>query len=97
MAAVLADAEARVERLLAGLGLDGLPWGERVRIGLWANLGLAENDPALARACLIEGQRAEEFVQRERQRLLDRLTRVVDRRSFAGPAYRSRASLRRRR
>lgn len=79
VAAILADTEARVEGLLASQGLDGLPWGERVRMGLWTILCLAESDPALARACLLEGQLAGGgFVQRERKRLLGRLTRVVD-------------------
>ncbi|HEY1687563.1 MAG TPA: hypothetical protein VGF95_01740 [Solirubrobacteraceae bacterium] len=78
MAAVLTDTEGRVEGLLATLGLDELPWSERVRIGLWTILCLAESDPTLARACLIESQRAGEVVQREHKRLIRRLTGIVD-------------------
>jgi AcrR family transcriptional regulator len=87
LAAILTDTEGRIDRLMASLVLDGLPWSERVRMGLWTILCLAESDSALARACLIESQRAGDLVQRERQRLLDRLTRVVnDGRSLAARA-----------
>lgn len=78
VAAILIDAEGRVEGLLGSLGLEGLSWSERVRMGLWAILCLAESDPALARACLVESQRGGDLVQRERRRLVGRLSGIID-------------------
>ncbi|HEY1689925.1 MAG TPA: TetR/AcrR family transcriptional regulator [Solirubrobacteraceae bacterium] len=78
LAEILADAEASVLRAIAQAGIDGAAWRERIRGGLWAILSLADSDPALARACLIESQRAGGMVGAERERILSRLVRVVD-------------------
>lgn len=78
LAAVLTDTEARFERLIASLAPDGLSWCERVRAGLWAILCLAESDPALAKVCLVESQRAGGIVLDERQRIINRLIAAVD-------------------
>ncbi|HEY1690208.1 MAG TPA: TetR/AcrR family transcriptional regulator [Solirubrobacteraceae bacterium] len=78
LAGILTDTEARVEQLMASVGVDGLPWSEQVRMGLWSILCFAESDPALARVCLVESQRAGGVVQRKRQQIVDRLIAAVD-------------------
>jgi AcrR family transcriptional regulator len=76
--AVLVDAERRAGSVIAGLGLGQLAWSERVRMGLWAILCLADQDPALARVCLVESQRAGGNIQRERERIAAGLVDVLD-------------------
>lgn len=78
IAAVLLDAEKRVLRLIADAKIEGSPWRERVRRGLWVILSLADSEPGLARACLVETQSAGDLVNAERERILARLTRVLD-------------------
>lgn len=78
LASILADVEQRTRSVIAEIGLDGLAWGERVRLGLWAILCLADEDPALARVCLVESQRAGAEIQRERERIIAGLVDVLD-------------------
>lgn len=78
LTALLLGAEQRVCNALADVDLDGLAWGERIRMGLWAILCIADSDPALARACLVESQRAGTPIQRERERILTRLVAAID-------------------
>ncbi|HEY1687695.1 MAG TPA: TetR/AcrR family transcriptional regulator [Solirubrobacteraceae bacterium] len=77
-AAILAEMERRVASVIAGLGLEGLAWGERVRMGLWAILCLVDSDPGLAKVCLVESQRAGGLVQLERERIVAALVDVLD-------------------
>lgn len=76
--AVLEDAEKWATSTIRGLALGEASWGERMRMGLWAILCLAEREPALARVCLIESQRAGTRVQAERARIVRRLVELVD-------------------
>lgn len=78
-AAILTDAEQHARSVVADLGLEGLAWPERMRMGLWALLCLADEDPGLARVCLVESQRAGAGVQRQRERILAELVEAIDR------------------
>lgn len=76
--AILSDAEKWTTRVIDGLALGKSAWSEQMRMGLWAILCLAEREPALARVCLIETQRAGVLVQAERARITRRLVELVD-------------------
>lgn len=76
--AVLEDAEKWATSTIRGLELGDAAWSERMRMGLWAILCLVEREPALARVCLIESQRAGTRVQAERARIVRRLVELVD-------------------
>ena len=78
LAAVLADAVARVERELDAAGVAGLGWRERVRVGLGVILGFLDREPALARVCVVQALRAGPVVQECRERMLATLVGVVD-------------------
>jgi AcrR family transcriptional regulator len=76
-AALLHEAEGRFSSLIVDIS-EQRSWNERVRMGLWALLCLADSDPALAKACLIESQRAAGSIQIERERMVSRLVEVID-------------------
>lgn len=76
--AILGDTEALVARELERLDLERVDWRERVRLGLWTLLCIAEENPALARVCLIECQRAGGQVQQAYERIVQQLIAVVD-------------------
>ncbi|HEY1690370.1 MAG TPA: TetR/AcrR family transcriptional regulator [Solirubrobacteraceae bacterium] len=78
--AVLKDLETRIERaaVAASAEIGNGSWRERVRAGLWAVLCLFDSEPALANVCLLESQRGGQLVLEERERILRRLTRIVD-------------------
>ncbi|HEY1689897.1 MAG TPA: TetR/AcrR family transcriptional regulator [Solirubrobacteraceae bacterium] len=78
LAAILIDAEARVQDAIASVGLADAVWRERIHRGLWAILCLADSDPALARVCLVESDRAGEMVSAERERILSQLVSAID-------------------
>lgn len=84
--AILADAETWTRGVIGGLALEDAAWSERMRTGLWAILCLAEREPALARVCLVETQRAGAQVQAERARILQLLVELVDEGRFQGGA-----------
>jgi AcrR family transcriptional regulator len=65
---------AAVERRCAREG----PWQERVRAGLEATLGLLDQQPALARLCVVEAPRAGTKVLRRRAEILDGFARIVE-------------------
>lgn len=77
-AAIIADAEHRTSGVIADLDLARLAWSERIRMGLWALLCLADEDPALARVCLVESQHAGGLVQAKRERIIARLVDLLD-------------------
>ncbi|HEY1687499.1 MAG TPA: TetR/AcrR family transcriptional regulator [Solirubrobacteraceae bacterium] len=77
-AAIITDTEQRANSAIASLELDQLAWSERVRMGLWTLLCLADEDQALARVCLVESQRACGLVQAERERIIARLVDALD-------------------
>ncbi|HEY1688810.1 MAG TPA: TetR/AcrR family transcriptional regulator [Solirubrobacteraceae bacterium] len=78
LAAIFVEAEWRASTLIASLGLERLAWAERIRMGLWGLLCLADREPALARACLVESQFSGGFVRAARERILSRLVDAVD-------------------
>jgi AcrR family transcriptional regulator len=87
LAAAVQDLIDAVEReLAAGEPLAGLPWVERVRLGLWRILCFFDREPVLARMLVVHSQRGGPAVAAARERALARLTAVVDegRRESAG-------------
>lgn len=78
LVAILADAEARAQQAVLDAGAAHGPWRERVRRGLWAILCLFDAEPALARVCLVESQRAAGRVSVERERILVGLATAID-------------------
>ncbi len=78
---LLAALESVVETLraeLTAVGLDGLPWRERIRLGLWSILSFLEREPVLARVCVVQALRGGPRVLERRERVLAELARVVD-------------------
>lgn len=78
LVAILRDAEARAQRALLEAGAAHGPWQERLRDGLWGILRLLDAEPALARVCLVESQRAAGEVSVERRRILARFAAAID-------------------
>ncbi len=78
LAAVLEDVVALVEGDVAGEGLDGLAWRERVRGGLWAILSFLDREPALARVCVVQTLRGGAEVLGRREEILAGLAAAVD-------------------
>jgi AcrR family transcriptional regulator len=78
LAAVLEDAVALIAGEIAGAGLEGLSWRERVRGGLWAILSLFDREPALARVCVVQALRGGPGVLARREEILHGLALVVD-------------------
>ena len=77
-AAVLEEVAATVAGELAAAGLEGLPWRERVRTGVWGILVFFDREPALARVCVVQALRAGPLVLERREAVLARLAAVVD-------------------
>ncbi|HEY1690307.1 MAG TPA: TetR/AcrR family transcriptional regulator [Solirubrobacteraceae bacterium] len=75
--ALLDEVEERGASLISGMGVEGA-WSERVRMGLWATLCLADSDPALAKVCLIESQRADGPIQERRERIVRQFVEAID-------------------
>jgi AcrR family transcriptional regulator len=78
LAAVLESAVERVRAQLARAELDGLPWRERVRGGLWAILCFFDREPALARFCVVQSSRGGQPMLERREQLVGDLASVVD-------------------
>jgi AcrR family transcriptional regulator len=78
LAAVLEDLVGVIAGELAGAGLEGLPWRERVRMGLWRILALFDREPALARVCVVQALRGGPKVLERREEILAGLAAVVD-------------------
>jgi AcrR family transcriptional regulator len=76
--AVLEDVVALIAQDVARAGVEGLPWRERLRTGLWAILAFLDREPALAWVCVIEALRGGPEVLRRREELLAGLAAVVD-------------------
>jgi AcrR family transcriptional regulator len=75
---LLEDAIDRVEREIAAAGLDGLPWRERVRGGLWRVLSFFDRDPALARVCVVQSAHGGERILKRRAAVLARMVSLID-------------------
>ncbi len=76
--AVLEDVVALIAEEVSHAGVEGLPWRERVRTGLWAILSFLDREPMLARVCVVQALRGGPEVLRRRERLLAGLAGVVD-------------------
>ena len=77
-AAVLDEVAATVIGELAAVSVEGLPWRERVRLGVWTILAFLDREPALARVCVVQALRAGPLVLERREAVLARLAAVVD-------------------
>ncbi len=77
-AAVLEEVAATVGGELAAAALEGLPWRERVRMGVWRILSFFDREPALARVCVVQALRAGPLVLERREAALAQLAAVVD-------------------
>jgi AcrR family transcriptional regulator len=77
--AILEDVFARVEDELAAASLDGLPWRERVRAGLWTILSFLDRERLLARVCVSQALQGGPRVLARREEILTRLESELDR------------------
>jgi AcrR family transcriptional regulator len=84
LAAVLEDLLGLIARELAGAGLEGLVWRERVRMGLWAILSFFDREPVLARVCVVHALGGGPGVLARREEVLAGLVRIVDGGRFEG-------------
>ena len=78
LVAVLEDLVGVIAGELTAAGLDGLPWRERVRGGLWRMLALFDREPVLARVCVVQALRGGPRVLERREEILAGLAKVVD-------------------
>jgi AcrR family transcriptional regulator len=78
LAAALEDALGVVVSDLAGAGLEGLAWRERVRTGLWRILVFLDREPVLARVLVVQALRGGPRVLDRREAILAQLAVVVD-------------------
>ena len=76
--AVIEDTAARIAAEFAGLGLAGLPWRERVRLGLWTILRFCDREPVLARVVLVHSVNAGQRVLEGREDVFALLARAID-------------------
>ena len=76
--AVLEHTLGLVNRELAAVDRDALPWRERVRLGLATILMFFDREPALARVCLIQALRGGPQVLERREEILAGLAAVID-------------------
>ncbi len=84
LAAVSEDTLERVRREMVEAGVDGLPWRERVRGGLWAILSFFDREPALARVCVVQMSRGNKRMLERRAEVFAQLARFVDEGSDEG-------------
>jgi AcrR family transcriptional regulator len=78
LAAVLEDLVGQIGDELAAANIDGLPWRERVRTGLWVILSLFDREPALARVCVVQALRGGPRVLGRREEILAGLAAIID-------------------
>jgi AcrR family transcriptional regulator len=76
--AIFEDVVALIERDLATAKLGGLPWRERVRLGLWTILSFFDREPAMARVCVVQSLQGDAKLLARRELLLSRLAAIVD-------------------
>ena len=74
--AVLEDIEVQIAKELQAADLAGLPWRERVRLGLWTVLRFFDREPVLARFCVVESARGDDRMSSYRAGLLERVAGV---------------------
>ena len=78
LVALLDEVVGRVEGALGRAGLEGLPWRERVRGGLWTILSFLDSEPVLARICVVQALHGGPEVLERREGVLARLAGVLD-------------------
>ncbi len=78
LVALIDEVVDRIERELAASGLEHLAWRERVRGGLWAILSFLDEEPVLARICVVQALGGGPRVLERREQLLARLAAVLD-------------------
>jgi AcrR family transcriptional regulator len=78
LVAALQGAVAHIREQVERADLAGLPWGERVRGGLWAILCFLDREPALARYCVVQSTRGGQRMLECRERYLGELVAVID-------------------
>ncbi len=74
---VLQDIDVQLATELRAAALDGLPWRERVRLGLWVVLRFFDREPGLARFCVVESARGDDRMAAYREELLARIAGVI--------------------
>ncbi|HWX44360.1 MAG TPA: TetR/AcrR family transcriptional regulator [Solirubrobacteraceae bacterium] len=79
-----------IEDDLAHAGLEGLPWRERVRGGLWVILSFFDREPPLARVCVVHSQQGGPAVLARREEILGRLGGVLELRVLRWLGHRAR-------
>jgi AcrR family transcriptional regulator/DNA-binding MarR family transcriptional regulator len=75
--AVMGDIDAQLTNELQAADLGGLPWRERVRLGLWTVLRFFDREPGLARFYVVESARGDERMSAYRAELLARIVAVI--------------------
>jgi AcrR family transcriptional regulator len=78
LVAVLEGAVEQITAEISSANLNGLSWRERVRTGLWVILSFFDREPALARVCVVQSQRAGRGVLERRQEILDQLAGIIE-------------------
>ncbi len=78
LGAVLEDILGTLAGELAGVGLEGVEWRERVRRGLGVILAFFDREPVLARVCVVQALSGGPEVLGRREEVLARLAAVVD-------------------
>jgi AcrR family transcriptional regulator len=78
LTAALEDALGVVLGELAGAGLEGLVWRERVRTGLSMILAFFDREPVVARVCVVQALRGGSRVLERREEIFTGLAAVVD-------------------
>jgi AcrR family transcriptional regulator len=78
LGAILEEVASLIEQELGAVSLAGCSWRERVRMGLWVILSFFDREPVLARVCVVQALRGGPMVLECRERVLARLTAVVD-------------------
>jgi len=76
--AVFDDAVTRVASELAAANVAGLPWRERMRAGLWTILCFLDDEPALARVCILQSAAGGRCVLERRAQIIAQLAGAVD-------------------
>jgi AcrR family transcriptional regulator len=71
------EAVAQLEAAAAEAYAGGGSWEQRLRAGLEAALGALDDQPTLARLCVVEAQRAGPRLLTRRTEIVERLTRIV--------------------
>jgi AcrR family transcriptional regulator/DNA-binding MarR family transcriptional regulator len=75
--AVMEDTVGLVAAELAAAGVEGLPWRERVRAGLWTILCFFDREPALARVCVVQSARGGQRVLERREEVFKSLAAAI--------------------